>query len=305
MFADTTFVNNLTINGVSDSTNAGLNFTLPTRLEASVTLTNNMTGGGVVTFSGSIYDNPFNGAASLICNGRNSAAGPVVFSGSNAYRGTTTVASGTLAVNNTFGSGTGTGPVAVNGGTLQGTGFIFPAAGNNVTVAAGGTLQPGSSTAVGTLTMGTPAVPTNVALNGTFLWNNSAAGSSSSTLGGSGGTVSKLVVNGNLTFAPATFSINGIGSTTFDNTQPYSWTVATATGTITLGSQPTFNTTNFAPSAVGSFFLSTSGNSVFVSYTPVPEPATMLLVCAGTFGATSLLRRYRRRSKEMTVSLPV
>jgi autotransporter-associated beta strand protein len=76
------------------------------------------------------------------------------FTGNNTYSGGTTINDGTLKVNNTSGSGTGTGPVAVgtglaatpNRGTLAGTGSIS----GLITVQEGGTIAPGNS--VGTLT---------------------------------------------------------------------------------------------------------------------------------------------------------
>jgi autotransporter-associated beta strand protein len=77
---------------------------------------------------------------------------------SSSYAGGTTVSNGTLFVDNTIGSATGSGAVAVYGGTLGGTGIIS----GPVTIASGGTLSPGSSTPLGTLTINT--APT---LNGT------------------------------------------------------------------------------------------------------------------------------------------
>jgi autotransporter-associated beta strand protein len=66
----------------------------------------------------------------------------------NVYQGSTTVNGGTLLVNNTTGSGTGTGAVAVNtGATLGGSGIIS----GSVTVNAGGTLAAGNSPGVLTL----------------------------------------------------------------------------------------------------------------------------------------------------------
>jgi autotransporter-associated beta strand protein len=74
--------------------------------------------------------------------------GTLTLSGSNTYTGSTTVSEGALVVDNTTGSGTGTGPMTVAAGTLGGSGiiagavtigtgsgtgaFLAPAAGTNV-----------------------------------------------------------------------------------------------------------------------------------------------------------------------------
>lgn len=69
--------------------------------------------------------------------------------GSSTYSGGTTIRGGTLRVSNLFGSGTGSGAVAVlTGGTLGGTGTI----GGAVTVNEGGRIAPGAS--VGNLKVG-------------------------------------------------------------------------------------------------------------------------------------------------------
>ncbi|MCX8090775.1 MAG: autotransporter-associated beta strand repeat-containing protein [Verrucomicrobiae bacterium] len=68
----------------------------------------------------------------------------------NTYDGTTTVSAGTLLVNNTSGSGTGTGAVNVSGGaTLGGSGSV---AGTVTTLAGNAAIAPGTS--VGKLTVG-------------------------------------------------------------------------------------------------------------------------------------------------------
>jgi autotransporter-associated beta strand protein len=87
-------------------------------------------------------------------------AGTLTLASSNGYTGGTTVSNGTLLVNNTVGSGTGTGAVTVvSGATLAGSGSM----GGPVTIAGSGTLSPGNG--VGTLT-----VSNHLALNsGTIL----------------------------------------------------------------------------------------------------------------------------------------
>ena len=77
----------------------------------------------------------------------------LVLGGANTYTGTTTVRRGALLVNNRNGSGTGTGAVNVQGGTLGGNGTVA----GTVTLGTGGvrvgTLSPGVKRAVGTLTI--------------------------------------------------------------------------------------------------------------------------------------------------------
>lgn len=67
------------------------------------------------TFSGTIFDN---GLLEKV------GKGTLTLSGANTYTGTTTVSEGTLLATNLTGSATGTGPVAVNAGTLGGNGII-------------------------------------------------------------------------------------------------------------------------------------------------------------------------------------
>ena len=101
---------------------------------------------------------------------------------------------GTLLVNNTSGSGTGTNYVAVNdGGTLGGTGFIF----GSVTNFSGGMISPGSN-GVGQLTL-----KSNLFLSaGSFL--NFQLGSSSD----------KLVVSNALALNGAINVTNAVGLAT-------------------------------------------------------------------------------------------
>ncbi|BCU75482.1 autotransporter-associated beta strand repeat-containing protein [Luteolibacter sp. LG18] len=151
-----------------------------------------------------------------------SGAGTLQLSAANTYTAGTTVAGGKLLVDNTTGSGTGTGAVAVNNGaTLSLTGTITGAVtvnnGGALTgtgtasgaVAAAGTLAPGNGT-TGTLTTGATT------LTGTL---------ATEVNGGSG---DKLMVNGNLTLTGATLSISVLGGG-FSGT----YVIAEYTGTLT------------------------------------------------------------------------
>jgi len=95
------------------------------------------------TFAGTITDNAGFTAFTKV------GTGTLTLTGNNTYTGDTAVSAGTLVVNNTAGSGTGSGVVTVNSGaTLAGTGTI----GGILSVAAGGTLAPGGGSP-GTLTI--------------------------------------------------------------------------------------------------------------------------------------------------------
>jgi autotransporter-associated beta strand protein len=93
-------------------------------------------------------------------------AATLTLSGNNTYSGPTTVYEGTLLVSNTAGSGTGTGSVTVKtGGTLGGGGTVAGA----VALNAGGTIAPGGS--VGTLNVGTVAIPSSVTMDAIAIYN--------------------------------------------------------------------------------------------------------------------------------------
>lgn len=236
-----------------------------------------------------------------------SGQGTLVLSGANTYSGGTTVSEGTLRAANTTGSATGSGAVTVaSGATLSGTGRVVPDTGTpaNNTVTVNGTLKPGTDIATGHLTIGSNTAAATVSVTGTYNWSLSNAGTSSATPGGSDTNdptnQSRLVVNGSLMFAPTTIDIVGLGAPAFDNTQPYSWRVATATNGATIGAQPTFNVTGLNTGS-GSFFLSSSFGSVFIGFSPVPEPAEILLIAAiATTGAAGMRRKRRKMCKPPT-----
>jgi fibronectin-binding autotransporter adhesin len=56
----------------------------------------------------------------------------------------------------------------------------------------------------------------------------------------------------------------------------------------------TVNTSGFKNTFTGSFALTRTGNDVFITYTPVPEPGLVLTIAAGGFAFTRLARRHGR-----------
>jgi hypothetical protein len=122
---------------------------------APLTVSGNISSGaGVKTIE---FDGPGNfNVTGIISNGATgnsitvgAISGIVTLTGANTYGGGTSVA-GTLFVNNTSGSGTGSGMVSVyNSGTLGGTGTI----GGSVSIGNGATITGGTTTTVGTLTL--------------------------------------------------------------------------------------------------------------------------------------------------------
>ncbi len=102
-------------------------------------------------FSGFISDGGGIGGGSLIKIG----VGKLVLSYANTYTGGTTIERGKLVINNRSGSGTGSGPVHVNAGTLGGKGVIAGAVSVGTGSGAGASLAPGVESTVnpGTLTI--------------------------------------------------------------------------------------------------------------------------------------------------------
>jgi autotransporter-associated beta strand protein len=151
----------------------------------------------------------FTGAMVGPCKLTKTGTGVMVMSGSTHENGTE-VNAGVLLVNNTSGSGTGKGAVTINAGsTFGGTGFIgglvgygnanvtvTGASGNPAVVAPGSIDLTTGEHVIGTLTVGNLAVQTNNVTFGAYsmLKINIATN----------GTCDKLVVNGTLSLATAT-----------------------------------------------------------------------------------------------------
>jgi autotransporter-associated beta strand protein len=140
---------------------------------------------GTVSDKGSVFAQPGTGIGGAIVK---VGSGTLTLTGANSYTGGTTVAAGTLSVNNASGSATGTGAVQVQGGAaLVGSGTIA----GDVSLDKGGVLSAGNAgvaNGVGTLTTG------NLSLAGGAVLNYDLG-----EAGVAGGTLNDLVnVNGNL-----------------------------------------------------------------------------------------------------------
>jgi autotransporter-associated beta strand protein len=204
-------------------------------------------------------------------------AGTLNLLGANSYTGGTTVNGGTLLVNNTAaGSGTGSGAVTVNGGTLGGAGTISGA----VTVNSGGTLSPGNSP--GMLTVGSatlnPGSTFFVELNGP-----TTAGTDYDQL-----------------LATATGTAVALGGATLTGTFGYSpqpndmlTFISTPNGMV---SGQFVGGTAFAFGGFTGTIQYNSNSVVLTGFTPVPEPAHVLLACGVAAGLAGWWRRRRRAS---------
>ena len=242
-----------------------------------------------------------NGNATLTVNGSvgqasnpraigKTGTGTVIITGNNTFSGGFQLTAGQAYINNTTGSGTGTGAVSVAAGsTLGGTGTIAGA----LTVSSSGRLAPGNSgpTAVGNLTVANdvtllPSAEFVVRLN-------------SATEGG----YDRLTSTGNVILTGSTLTASvGSGYTPVAG-QKLFIIVNSGAGSTT----PTFNgLAEGATLNIGGFDFQihyganfeapgqplTTGNDV--ALTPVPEPTTVLgIAAAGAFAMTRLRRRFK------------
>lgn len=291
----------LSLSGTGTGVTAALANTAATAASNAGTITLNANssigGAGAIVLSGQISD--VGAGQSLTKVG----AGPLTLgsAGGNTYRGDTFVSAGPLIVNNTSGSGTGTGQVRVNGGQLAGTGSMTGA----VTVSSGARLRGGDPTA--------PLGPANRVLTANGGVTVNGGSTVQVAFAGSGGGVSdptlvqftngfnvgtgpapvtalnQLLVNVSLDSGPALTAL-----------QPVSLTLASGTGGFTLNGtpapstiDPTLYTATFNFDVVpGSVGLTTSGTSLTLGFTPVPEPSSLLeLAVAAGFGVRLLRRR--------------
>jgi hypothetical protein len=191
------------------------------------------------------------------------------------------------------------GTVNVNYGSLaKGSGYY-----DSVNVTEGGKFAPGNSitdSTIGTLTLNSGSVyefEINLA-NGT-----PGGGGTTPPAGWDRLSMNRMNVN-STPESPAIIQLvtrnavdTGPGTLPdFDPTQSYRWQAFQ--GEVFSGFAPdkfTFDTSQFAnltdPSGVGTFALERTGSSIFVTFTPVPEPGLMIAVAAAALAAGGHARR--------------
>jgi fibronectin-binding autotransporter adhesin len=208
-------------------------------------------------------------------------AGTMALTQSNTYNGTTAINGGRLLVNNTAGSGTGTGPVLVSAnGTLGGTGSI----GGPVTV--DGILAPGTSP--GTLT-----IDNTLVLNGAAVldYELAAPNQGDSPLSDRVDVLGTSGANGDLTLDGVlnVTALSGFGApTTGDQWRLFNYTGTLTDNVLELGTLPALGPSLF-------YVVDTATYGQVNLLVGVPEPATAVLFVLGAVGLAMIGRRRRTR----------
>jgi len=276
----------LTANGtvrLANSTTTVARSVSAASLAGSGTVMGNAAGGTDITVALTIDGSSDTGFSGSIDNGTGSTvsltksgSGTQVFSGASSYSGGTTVSAGTLLVNNTTGSGLGTGAVLVGGsGTIGGTGAVTLAAGNSMTIQGAIDVGSGSGAAVfGVATSGSGTLDfSNNSALALDIWTNSLSGAD------------KLAVTGSVSIGTSVvLTLSNAGTVTFasgNSFDLFDW-----------GTTPTGSFALTLPSLTGGLSWDTSSLYTTGVIAVVPEPRTAGLLAAVGMG----LLFFRRRS---------
>jgi autotransporter-associated beta strand protein len=264
---------------------------------------------GVV--SGTIQDGS---TTNTLAVARLEGTGTWTLTGNNTYTNGTTVSFGTLLVNGQVApnSGTGTGPVdvqggATSGGVFGGNGRVAGLVTVNTTPGTfAATLRPGNAGAVGTLELGgglTVAAAGRLSFRITDASTPAAANTGGSTLGPLPNPTSNNYLNitgGTTTVDGGTVVVLDGTGVTFTPGASYSYHVGQGAGpqSFSIISPSQFALVNVPANPATLSFTGTASGDLYVSFTAaaVPEPATALGV--GFAAAAGLAAVRRRRSPQ-------
>jgi autotransporter-associated beta strand protein len=295
--------------------------------ETVASLGDNSGGGHIVIAAGATLtmDGSASGAFSGVISGAGGIelSGPhsLTLTGDNSYFGSTTINGGSTVVagnDNALGSAgtttylTGGAGLVVVGGVTVGNPLSISGSANRV----GGDGTIGSALTVNSAVVLAPRAspgggPGNLSFGGALtlatggdisfdlLNATGAAGTGFSLITASGG-LTLSAAPGSLTFEllSTDASGNAAPATNFSALSSYSWKFATSTSAIAGFSASEFNldALGFANATNGGVFsFSESGDSLYLNFTPVPEPPTWAMMAGGIAAALpgALLRRRR------------
>ena len=290
---------------------------------------NTLTGGTWVAANGGTM-NFYGSANSIVTNGVGTTlvldgSGSHIYSGATlqALEQTLTTNNGTLEVltNRNFpaasafanngsiqlGGGTFSAPSLTDGvgSTLSGFGTFSPTGG--VTIGSGVAVSPGSPAAnqyVGALTFNTLTLGQGGQASFDLVNASGVAGTGYDTIAVTG-TANVTATSGNpfqINFQSINPGTGTPGLATFNMSQTYQWTLLSAASLTGFSTTDfTLNTASFANSlGGGAFSLSSNATSIFLNFTPVPEPSTWALL--GTGVAVVAAASWRRRSARPVVT---
>ncbi len=304
--------NSTSLGSVALATGGAININNSSQVIRSLTGDNTavITGSsGALTVSNSqvettTYDGRITGELNLAFHGVAGSA-QVLTDTQSDFIGTTEIDSGKLIVNGAIvNNGGATTLITVNGGTLAGSGVIE----RNVTIAAGGTIAPGSDSAMpATLTIGDASTPTALTIQGTYDWDLRIADPTQAASSSSSDLIELLGSNQTLTLGAGSVLSLALSSTPDASdfwTINHIWNLVTGTALAPLGNFGTLtdgthsSTTNHLGGYLGTngyFTVDESNpNAVRLEWivaTAVPEPGAMLLGILAAIGVGVRLRR--------------